>query len=85
MGFSAAPVLSPRRAGGAPPIATAVLAGSKSLDEAYHDVQVATGKINNDTIRPAAVWVAGLFCCPPLIKCDSHSIISSPNDLAREP
>jgi hypothetical protein len=33
------------------PIATAVLAGSKSLDEAYNEVQIATGKINNDTIR----------------------------------
>jgi hypothetical protein len=26
-----------------PPIAQAVLAGSKSLDEAYNDVQIATG------------------------------------------
>lgn len=34
-----------------PPIATAVLAGSKSLDEAYNEVQIATGKINNDSIR----------------------------------
>jgi hypothetical protein len=34
-----------------PVIAQAVLAGSKSLDEAYNEVQIATGKINNDTIR----------------------------------
>jgi hypothetical protein len=34
-----------------PPIAQAILAGSKSLDEAYNEVQVATSKINNDTIR----------------------------------
>jgi len=32
-------------------IASAVLAGSKSLDEAYQEVQIGTGKINNDTIR----------------------------------
>ncbi|MDE2603144.1 MAG: hypothetical protein KGL62_12360 [Bradyrhizobium sp.] len=34
-----------------PPITSAVLAGSKSLDEAYNEVLIATGKINNDTIR----------------------------------
>jgi hypothetical protein len=32
-------------------VAQAVLAGSKSLDEAYNEVQIATGKINNDVIR----------------------------------
>jgi hypothetical protein len=31
--------------------AEAVLAGTKSLDEAYHEVKLATGKINNEAIR----------------------------------
>jgi hypothetical protein len=43
-----------------PPIAQAVLSGSKSLDEAYSEVQIATGKINNDTI-----WLRKLRDCRP--------------------
>jgi hypothetical protein len=38
--------------GHSPANAKAALAGSNSLDEAYNDVQIATGKIN-DTIRCA--------------------------------
>ncbi|MDR6303977.1 hypothetical protein GGQ85_001676 [Nitrobacter vulgaris] len=33
------------------PLAESVLSGAASLDDAHHQVQVATGKINNDTIR----------------------------------
>jgi hypothetical protein len=36
-----------------PPIASAVLAGNKSLDEAYNEVRLSQGKITNETIRLA--------------------------------
>ncbi|MDE2332393.1 MAG: hypothetical protein KGK16_16650, partial [Bradyrhizobium sp.] len=57
-----------------PPIASVVLAGSKSLDEAYNEVQIATGKINNDTVRlrklEAGQWrrLSAPALTPPKVK-----------------